>query len=1174
MSAALRRRRLHLLALLTAGALLGAPSPSLAQDSSEGDGEAAAAGGGDAVVQSATEAELSAFRDTASRFTSRMREFEEEAKSIIDRREEQDKGALWESYNALLQELGEDERRLRDTAVSKFEGFLRRYPDSPESASIMFRLAELYFEKSEQDWFLADQEYSRVMDSLDADSDFDNLPEAPRKDYARSVALYKGIIDGHEEYKYIDGAYYMLGYCLSDPNSEQYDEVASLQYYQALIDNHGDSQFASAAHLRIGEYYFEYNDIDKAIPHYEAVVALEGDGGGLYDEGLYKLAWSHYKKSNYDLALDLMTQLLDYSEEQYLDTGKRSSMANEALQYSAISFSDVGDRMGERPIDIARGYYDEKGERPFEPEVYKRLADVLIQQARYEDAIDTYAFIQERYPNDPENPDYQWKIATLYNALPVPDSVAAQRTITELNDRYNDNSEWWAANQNNPDALSKARGYIERSLSAVAQTRHAEAVQTGNPADFAVASALYQEYLNEFPFADDYYEVQWYLADTLVNANQVGEAEGQFEQLLKSGEDHNYGEMALYRLSLVRRQQIIDRYSSSTELPDDAVVERTVEPTAGPERSVYVLSDLHREYVDTFDALNNADIDAAVADIDAQIADSGDEQVKARLTAQRDELLRYQEGIEKNRPALSYETGQIFYNHGDYEEARKRFMEVIDLWPERDEAAFAAKLVIDSYNAEGDLASVRRLAREFSQRDLGNQGLAEKPQFEDIEKQAAFLQAQAYVDEAKEARRDGRKTDERAARLAAAEAFKAYVRDYPLAADNEDPKNEEYFRFAFYNIGQNYSEAGELEKGNDYLKQYVDRFPDDEKSWPLMFRIANNYASIMDLENAVGYFEQLYSRAGKDYDDAAGALYNAAFLRIGMGDYRGAAEGFERYAREFPDNADAEKTMFQAGAQWAEVSDRDALSFYQRYLRKYKDASPDNMMEAYYQIATLTEESGARQRDIDKAWGDLARAYAQFSDKIGPRGRHYAAQAEYRELVRDFEAFQQVKFTRNDQKNAEILIQEKPDELKALENRALALVNTYQDFEYSSAALLLNGRAYFAYSDMIYNAPIPPEIAADPELEMLYLEKLDELRLPAEDKGRARLEKVLETAETQKQWSEYQTETLSVLSDRLPTEYAPEKGEIRGQPESNFVPSAGPMSVRPPKSSSDQGDQQ
>ena len=46
-------------------------------------------------------------------------------------------------------------------------------------------------------------------------------------------------------------------------------------------------------------------------------------------------------------------------------------------------------------------------------------------------------------------------------------------------------------------------------------------------------------YLNKFPFAKDYYEIQWYLSDTLFKSGRLQEA-GEAVQLLK-GKDHAIG---------------------------------------------------------------------------------------------------------------------------------------------------------------------------------------------------------------------------------------------------------------------------------------------------------------------------------------------------------------------------------------------------------------------------------------------------------------------------------------------------------------------------------------------------------------------------------------------------------------------------------------------------------
>lgn len=1151
------RRVTCLLALLAPAWILSLPA--LAQEDGSTD-----AGSGDAVV-AASDEEIEAFRDTATRFTNRMREFEGEALDIIRSREQEDKERLRSSYDAILETLGDDERRLRETAISKFEGFLQQYPDSSESPSVMIRLAELYFENAESDFMLAQAEFDQYYETLDENSNFEDLPEEPMRDFSKSIALYERIIGNHQDYRYIDGAYYMLGFCLSDGNAEQYNQQDALTAFLTLVEQYPDSEFASRAHLNVGEYFFEENSLDEAIFHYERAMVLEGMDGTYYDEALYKLAWSHYKKSNYDIALQQMTDLLDFSERQFLNTGKRANTEREAIEYSAISFSDVAEETGENPIDVAQRFYQQVGEKPFESKVYERLADILTQQARYEDAIDTYIYMQERFPYASENPTYQWKVAQLYGNLVVPDEEAIQRTIANLNTLYNDQSDWWRENQTNPDALAVARGYIEQSLSTIAQVQHQAATESNDPADYAEAASLYKQYLDEFPFADNYHQIQWLLADTMIASGQFEAVVTQLEQLVKTGTDHNYGAVSLYRLMIARQQMIVNEYGDDTSRPEDTPVLERQTLRSGAERDVFVLGDRHQAYIDTFDAVLAADFAGEVAQIERQIEAATDDKVVEQLQYELLTAQSYLGAVIDNEAIITYNIGKLLYNHGHLEASRERFQRVFEIWPDTDVAAYSAKLFLDSYNDQEDLANYRRWAMEFSTMVLGT-GAADAlaaDDFRDLGKRAAFNQAQEIVEAAQELRRQGDLTGYRDNRLAAAEAFMAYLEEFP----EEDDK----YRLAFYNVGQNLSEAGDIDRANDYFKEFVDRYPDDSKSWPLTFRIANNYASILELEQAVGYFEQLVSNAGIDYADSATALYNAAFLRIGLGDYQGAAEGFERYARTFANNPDAEEVMFQAGAQWEAVGDRQAQQFYRRYLQQYEGVNPDHMMEALYQQAQIAERSGARERDIERAWDALAEGYTTYAEQIGARGRFYAAQAEFRKIEEEFATFEVINYTRNDQRNAEMLIQEKPAELAAFEAHCLELVTTYQDFEWSSAALFMAGKAYMVYANMLYNAPSPPGL--DEESEMLYREALDEYRVPVEDKGRARLQANLDKAAEDRRWSPWMTETLNLLAETFPGEYSPEKAEIRGEIESNYVPPPRPLTVRPQQAEEEEAEQ-
>lgn len=1164
-------------------ALALSPSVGFAQgeDAPSGDGPAAADGAekGDAVAEAAPpigeepenaasarsrSEELESFQRVLGRFSSRMGEFEADSRAWVSQREADEHAMLDASYDAVIREMEADDKALRLTAMKRFETYLDKYPNSTDSAHVMFRLAELYFEQSEEEFMSRDAEFRRLMDELTESGDIEEFPEEPRKDYGRSVRLYRRILRDYPDYEYADGTYYMLGYCLSESSSAQYDEEEGLAVFQGLVGRFGESRFAPVAHLRIGEYYFDYNKLDEAIPHYRRVVELEGPEGSLYDEGLYKLAWSQYKKSDYGDALVLLNQLLDWSEDNYARTGRESSMAPEAIDYTAISFSDLADRESVSPLAIAQRFYGDVGARDYEAKVYKKLADVLTQQARYEDSVSVYRYIQDRWPNDAENPTYQWTLATLYMSMVPARVTEAQAAIAQLNTMYNDESTWWEANRANPDAQAVARSFIEQSLAAVATQVHEKAGQTQDPADFARAADLYAQYLAKFPFARDYYEVQWYLAQTRLFSGDMDGAEREYAQLYKAG-DHHFKEAALLFLRQIYLQRVVTGYGGPATLPPDAEVEKVVELANGKTRNIYRLGPQHEPFVNLSDALVAADFGAVVTDASAELADVEAKLKRARtpeekklLETERTSLEYILENVARvnvdyisgNRHAIAYQSAQVLYEHGRFTEARARFVDIIAKYPATDEAAYSAKLHVDSFTDEEDYENVRKWASIYASKSLGSgpsqEGLSE---LATIEQQASLKLLEALVAADK--------------REEAASGYLQFIKDYPKA----DP---ELLKNALYNGAQNYDLTGRADQSIPLFERYINEYPEDPLSKPLFFRLAGVYAQSLELETAIRYYEGLYDRTngrGEVYADAAGALINAGLLKVGIGDYQGAAQTFERYERELPGEPDRESVYWRAAEQWERVSADRAARFYREYLRKYPEENPDHVMEALYRLA-MRAEDGGRSRDIEKSWDALEDGYARLSPggKIGPLGRKYAAAAELRNVQDALDAFMVVpdRVKSNAQKYAE-LMGARRDELPRLEAQALALIKNYSEFESTSAALFTLGSAYYAYADQLYAAPLPAEFKADPELEMVYYEKLDELRIPLEDKGKGRLAAVLQTAKEQGLWSEWQTRTLGELSKRAPAEYSPEKEQFPVEGESSAVPAGAPLPLPEPE---------
>jgi len=954
------------------------------------------------------------------------------------------------------------------------------------------------------------------------DMDLSNMPEAPMRDHSRAVRLFQGIVDSFPEYGNADGAWYMLGFIQQRDETLQADDERGRDAYLALVDRYPDSEFAAAAHMALGEYFFDNHRIGSAIENYGKVVDLHAPDGQHYEKGLYKLAWSHYKLSSYDTCLDLLAKLLDWSEENFQRSGKRSAMAPEAIEYTAISFSDISDATGMDPVGVAKSFYSRIGDRDYEPDVYERLADVLMQQTRYSDAIRVYETMIDRWADEPKNPTYLWTIAKLYRSLDIPDNISAQNSITRLNELFNRDSAWAHANRNNPDALAVADGYIEQSLAQVAIDLHTAANETGEPTQYSRAADLYSQYLNKFPFAKDYYEIQWYLADTLFKSGRLIEAGSEYVQLLK-GKDHAYRDGSMWNLMLVRRQVLVDTHGKVEALPPGAVEEKRVPTTTGGERSVYILSKEHKAFIESADML-----------MKAQFKDG-----------------EYGQSLEEARPALAYLPGQILYNHGYLEDARKRLHKVIERWPSKDEAAFAASLIIDSWQEEGDLAKVRMWAGKFSRMSLGasEAAMAKNLNFTNLEEGAAFKMAAQYI--------------ENGERELAAQAFLSFMTDFPRS---------KHIKKAHYNAANNFEIIGQVERANELFKDYIGRiergvYEADDQAWPIYERIAHNFASSLELREAVRYFEMLYQRsasAEKAYENAPAALYNAGFLRIGLGDHRGAAENLERYAEENRDQLDAEAVMWSAADQWTLVSDQDAKLFYVRYLVSWGSTNPDHAIAARYELAQAAEAMGDPL--AEQAWQNVIGTYNEFAagGNLGPLGVHYAAAAAYRPVQAAFEAFKQYQFTDNDNQNASLINEIKKPALYALEGQCVELIKAFPDFDYSSAALYTLGASYLTFAQMLFEVPEPTGL--DDEMLDMYYEALDELRIPVEDKGKARLQAVLEKAKAEKRWSEWTTKTVDFLAKSFPSEFARESPEVRGAGDSTLVPMAGPIAPNVEKS--------
>src|SRR5262249_34696159 len=183
------------------------------------------------------------FRVTES-YEQESKAFKREIQALIEQRYKEKRNLLGESYEKAIRDLEVQERKERLDAVAQFEEFLRRYPDDPRyTPDVMFRLAELYYERSSDDQVLAMHQYEEKLKQ----SPNEQPPPEPTVDFSKSIAIYRELLSRFPNYRLNDASYYLLGYCLEKQNQLEQGQEA----YHQLIARYPKSKFTTEAWVRI-----------------------------------------------------------------------------------------------------------------------------------------------------------------------------------------------------------------------------------------------------------------------------------------------------------------------------------------------------------------------------------------------------------------------------------------------------------------------------------------------------------------------------------------------------------------------------------------------------------------------------------------------------------------------------------------------------------------------------------------------------------------------------------------------------------------------------------------------------------------------------------------------------------------------------------------------------------
>ena len=1047
--------------------------------------------------------------DIASEVARDVRVFEQATESyrttvnrIVKRAYQTRRDGMLSEYDGQIRKEEAEERVRRIAAITLFENFLRQYPnDGRWTPDVIFRLAELYFEKSNDEYLQATEAYEHALKKLDPSRGDESLVP-PQQDYQPTIDLHRKLIADFPKYRLIDGAYYLLGFCLQEMGElERGNEaflalVCSNHYEPPLRDDipaagqarrgsqrgrsrnvqdatlerrYRDcnalvpaSRFNAEAWIRVGEYHFDENQLSQAIAAYQQVLNLGSEENPYYDEALYKLAWTYYRADNYPEAIEHFDKLVRYADEEYKQTGRYGSeMRPESIQYLGVSFAEPdwdGDTLPDRESGFTRieKFYQGRKEEPHVYEVYRRLADIYFDTTKYSDAVKIYKMALQRWPHQPDNPLLQDRIITALERNREFEQAIKERE--EFSRLFGADAAWTKHNRNNPDALRKAREYNEQALLQAAVYHHREGQERKKRGlamndglllqqasrEYALAAEAYDRYLKQFPNTKNSYEIRYSYASCLYYSQRFLEAAQMFAKVRDSHLDNRYKEEAAFSATKAYEEYI------NTQVRAQALVDPPLPDAKRPPEQLggQSIPDVYRQWQRALDAYSTM-------------------------------LPR-----SAKTPRLTYKAAEISYRFYDFSDARPRMASIYQRYCQDPIAIQAGKAMLVTYQLEKNLDKMEEWAKNLSSGKCGQQVAGAEQIIEGIQfKRASELMAEAEKAEAAGNRQQAFSLYDRAA-----VAYLGLVDASPKSSDADKALN---------NAAVAYEKSRRFESATTVYERIWQQYPDSQFADEALWRSAVNHRKYFAFDKAVQSFLILAdSPRFASSSHRTDAIYNAAVILENDQAYGRSAELFLRFASATPKKEEAAAAYFRAGGIYEKMKNDDsAIRIYRSFPSRY-GAVPGqgrHVVEASFRIGKIAERRNQ--------WSTAAKAYRQTTAEFKRRGleagsdaAEFAAQAEFELVERDVAAFLRTEISGS--------VSKLPKLQKSMANRANALkdrlenVWQYKRARWTLAAMFRSATIYEHFAKAMAtgyrDAPIPRKVKRlGQEAIDIYLSQLD-----------------------------------------------------------------------------------
>ena len=963
----------------------------------------------------------------------------------------------------------------RDEEIELLKKLIPKAPES-RKAEMIFRLAELYWEKSKYRYGLEFDQFEKAYEEWVQAGQKGTPPKT--KDFIReselikqnALKLYEKVLTEYPTYERNDEVLFYLGY-----NEYEAGNIKKgVNHYWTLIKQFPKSRLVADSYLQLGEHFFNNNSVIKARKAYERATASTESRIKFY--AIYKLAWCDYNIQEYASGIKKLKTVIEHSEGAGKADKKSLQLGSEALGDLARFFSYVDE------VDSAFAYFRQKGGDEKALRYTTRLGALYHEQGKWNLEISTYRLLIGKYPKDEKAPYLQASIVEAYSKMGKKQNV--RKEVERLVDLYRPGTPWYQYQKDRGEsgtaALEYAYDLTETKLRDLVTEYHRDAQKRRDVSTYYLARDIYAKYLDAFPETTSAYQMRYFYAEVLWALLEWRSAAEQYKQV------------ATYKTEGGKARGKYARDAAYNQILAYERVLRTGKDKGDPSKLRRVSE---KKKKGRTDARTTTRIRIAGLDKNKSYDEKPIPEVEQRLSEACDLYFGIADPADKDLPAIKFKAAYIFYKYNHFVKAASRYFEIIDRWPGDKLSKKSANLVLDSLNVQKKWDELAFYAEKFrDNRRLIGRDKKFQGEVQVILEGATYLSIQTAEKKARETKEEESKETQLAQ---VASRFRKFQSRFPKS---------KYADKATYSAVLIYNQADELDHaiamGELMKKTYTKSDLTQKNDWLL----AQFYERIADFNTSAKLYDHYFETYPKD-KLAVDALYNSGIYYQGLGQTDKAIARFTKYTKDYKKRKDVADIYWRI-CQLHEIDKAwsKAAACYDKFRTTYRGAPKSKIYESRYRHVLLLEKMKKRSAAMKEyAW--LVKEYGRLKkdDQRVEASMLAAAHSAFELLEPEFSRFKKMKVTLNKKKLLAKL--KKAEELACVsagdkkcktEGKYVGIIQ-YGNGDYGICALTRIGEVYRNVANSIRGAPVPRRLTEDQR--EIYVAELDSLALGPEEKG-------------------------------------------------------------------------